>query len=336
MGFFLLDNPNPYTPQWVFPRRGTRGKLTGTCIVHTAENMIDLIGEDSGAEGTANFIRTRADYGCYHTLVDSDSIMELVPYEYETWQDSETNNWAVGISAAVRADGWITIPMARRDRIYRNLAWAAADFVKYMRDQYKIAVPFKRITGVQARAGVPGFCAHGDSGISRTDPGVQFDWAKFFRFAAEELKKMDGVTITPASNDTEVSDVKMNPIEDQVVPAKAIALGKDKGWYLKDDSLKSNINLAIGGPGYYTGTLFVQGKGLMDGERLEVQLFIVNGAKRSGYYTQDITGSTDGTFKGVFAIDQKISSGSRLEVLVTSSGETTELTVWGTKAVVLS
>src|SRR5687768_475073 len=137
MGFYLLDNPNPYTAQWVFPRRGIRGKLTGTCIIHTSESIIDHLGPDAGAESTANFIRTRYDYGCYHTLVDSDSIMELVPYEYETWQDSETNNWAVGLSAAVRAGEWNTIEPGRRDRIYRNLAWAAADFVKYMRDAYK-------------------------------------------------------------------------------------------------------------------------------------------------------------------------------------------------------
>lgn len=335
MGFYLLDNPNPYTPQWVSPRRGIYGKLSGTCIVHTAENIIDLVGEDTGAEGTANFIRTRSDYGCYHTLVDSDSIMELVPYEYETWQDSETNNWAVGISAAVRADGWNTIPMARRDRIYRNLAWAAADFVKYMRDAYRINVPFKRITGAQARARVPGFCAHGDSGINRTDPGVQFDWAKFFRFAAEELKKMDGAAPAPSVTQ-ETSDMTVKPIEEQVAPSTSIKLGKDKAWYLKDKDLKVNANFADGGAGYYTGTLFIQGKGLGDGERLTVQFFVVTGTRRSGYYTQDITGSADGTFAGHVNIDQSVPAGSRLECSVVSSGAATELTVWGTKAVVLS
>lgn len=336
MGFYLLDNPNPYTAQWVFPRRGARGKLTGTCIVHTAENMIDLVGDDAGAEGTANFIRVRADYGCYHTLVDSDSIMELVPYEYETWQDSETNNWAVGISAAVRADGWNSIPLARRDRIYRNLAWAAADFVKYMRDQYKIAVPFKRITGQQARAGVPGFCAHGDSGVHRTDPGVQFDWAKFFRFAAEELKKMDG-TAKPASDPIkENGTMTVRPIEEQVVPAGGIKLGKDKLWYLKDKGLRANADFAEGGGGYITGSLFIQGHGLPAGKDLTVQLWVVTGTKRSGYYTQEIGGSEDGTFKGAVHIDQAVDKGSKLEASVVTNADAAVLTVWGTKAVVLA
>ena len=335
MGFYLLDNPNPYTPQWVYPRRGTRGKLTGTCIVHTAENIIDHVGPDAGAEGVANFIRIRSDYGCYHTLVDSDSIMELVPYEYETWQDSETNNWAVGISAAIRAGEWNTIEPTRRDRIYRNLAWAAADFAKYMRDRYKIAVPFKRITGAQARAGVPGFCAHGDSGIGRSDPGVQFDWAKFFRFAAEELKKMDGAA--PVVTPTPTGDaMTVRPIEEQVVPSGGVTLGKDKAWYLKDPDLKVNADFANGGGGYITGTLFIQGTGLPDGKELTVQFFVVTGTRRSGYYTQDIPGGEDGTFKGHVNIDQNVPKGSRLEASVASNADATVLTVWGTKAAVLS
>lgn len=334
-GFYLLDNPNPYTPQWVYPRRGTRGKLTGTCIVHTAENIIDLIGEDAGAEGTANFIRVRSDYGCYHTLVDSDSIMELVPYEYETWQDSETNNWAVGISAAVRADGWNTIPMDRRNRIYRNLAWAAADFVKYMRDAYKIAVPWKRITGSQARAGVPGFCAHGDSGIARTDPGVQFDWAKFFQYGKEELAKMDGAKLTPATIPTKEQDMAVLPIEDQTVPANPPRLGKGLAWYLKHDDMTHNMIVGQAAPGHYVVDLFVQGTGLMDGDRLDIQFFVITGTRRSGYYTQQVAGSADGVFKGQFSLNQAVPKGSRVEIAAVSTNETTRLTVWGYKGVVL-
>lgn len=336
MGFFLLDNPNPYTPQWVYPRRGSRGKLTGTCIVHTAENMIDLIGPDSAAEDVANFIRRRADYGCYHTLVDSDSIMELVPYEYETWQDSETNNWAVGISAAVRADGWNTIPLARRLKIYRNLAWAAADFVKYMRDAYNIRVPFKRISGAQARAGMPGFCAHGDSGIARTDPGVQFDWTLFFRYAVEELAKMDGAK--PIEPIKETDDMSVKSPEFQVVPPKdkVPALKKGIGWYLKKENMTGNANLAASGPGHYVAEVFIQGSGLNVGEELEVTCMLVTGARKSGYYTQTISGTEDGTFRDSVTFNQRIEKGTEVWVLVTTSAVRTELNVWGMKALVVS
>jgi hypothetical protein len=184
MSFYLLDNAQPNTQQWGYPRRGS--SLSGTCIIHTAECAMDFDGADSSAENCAAFITGRSDYGSYHTLVDSDSIIEMVPYEYEAWQDSETNPWAVGISAAVQADNWDTIPAVRRDAIYRNLATAAADFVTYMKSK-GITVPIRRITGQEARNGVPGFCAHGDSGIDRHDPGAQFDWALFFKYTSQAL-----------------------------------------------------------------------------------------------------------------------------------------------------
>ena len=180
-----LLNHNPGTQQWGFPRRGG-AQLSGTIIVHTAECAADNVGEDTSAEGCANMIANRADYGSYHRLVDSDSIIDMLPWEYEAWQDSETNNWAVGISAALRTSDWLTMPSDRRERVYRNLAQCAAEFVRYMATK-GVAVPLTRITGAQARARVPGFCAHGDSGVARSDPGAAFDWAKFFAYTAQAL-----------------------------------------------------------------------------------------------------------------------------------------------------
>jgi hypothetical protein len=196
MTFYLLDHKQPNTQQWGYPRRGA--SLSGTCIIHTAECAMDFDGADSSAENCASFINGRFDYGSYHTLVDSDSIIEMIPYEYEAWQDSETNPWAVGLSCAVQADNWHLIPADRRDGIYRNLAWAAADFVTYMATK-GITVPLRRITGAQARAKVPGFCAHGDSGVDRHDPGAQFDWALFFTYTAQAL---GGATLAPQSTTT--------------------------------------------------------------------------------------------------------------------------------------
>lgn len=190
MGFYLLDNSSvngTQWQQWTYPRRGA--SLSGTCIIHTAESVLDNVGPDAGAEDCAAFIARRTgSYGSYHTLVDSDSIIELAPYEYETWQDSETNNWAVGLSAACRTTDWATMGEAKREGYYRNLAWAAADFVKYMKEAYEINVPRRRISGQEARNRVPGFAAHGDSGIARSDPGRDFDWNRFFRYIDEELK----------------------------------------------------------------------------------------------------------------------------------------------------
>lgn len=185
MAFYMIDNPNPTTAQGAWPRRGG-SQLSGTVIMHTSESVLDIIGPDATAEDCAAFIARRSGHGCYHDLVDSDSIIEMYPFEWETWHDSETNNWSVGISAACRTTDWATMPEARREGFYRNLAWCAADFVKYMKTK-GITVPLRRITGAEARNRVPGFCAHGDSGIARTDPGKDFDWAKFFKYTQEAL-----------------------------------------------------------------------------------------------------------------------------------------------------
>lgn len=204
-GFYLLDY-NPGTRQWTYPRRGAQ--LTGTIIVHTAECAMDLEGPDDSAENCARFIANRWDWGSYHRLVDSDSIIKMVPWEYEAWQDSMTNPWAVGISAATQAGKWHTIPADRRDRIYRNLAECGAEFVRYMKLK-GIAVPLRRISGAEARARKPGFCAHGDSGVSRSDPGAGFEWDLFFRYVSEALSgtiSVQGSIITPAEEEPKDED----------------------------------------------------------------------------------------------------------------------------------
>lgn len=147
---------------------------------------MDLDGGDDSAENCARFIANRADYGSYHRLVDSDSIVDMLPWEYEAWQDSETNPWAVGISAALSASRWLEVPPARREGFYRNMAHCAADFVRHMASK-GVTVPLRRISGHEARSGVAGFCAHGDSGVSRSDPGTQFDWETFFRYTKQAL-----------------------------------------------------------------------------------------------------------------------------------------------------
>lgn len=243
MGFYLLDNSSvngTQWQQWVYPRRGA--KLSGTCIMHTAESVLDNAGPDAGAEDCAAFIARRTgSYGSYHSLVDSDSIIELVPYEYEAWQDSETNNWAVGISAACRTTDWATMGEAKREGYYRNLAICAADFVKYMREVYGIEVPRRQISGQEARNRVPGFCAHGDSGVSRSDPGKDFDWARFFRYIDEELKGVE--VATPEQIAAAVLAQKFTNRY-----GVAISLADQLGWMdMNINDTKSAVLAAIGG-----------------------------------------------------------------------------------------
>lgn len=180
-GYIMLDTPRPDPQQGTYPRRGGY-RPSGTCIVHTTEGDWRR-----GVQALINLVLGRTDYGCYHRGCDWTDIAKLYPWIWETWQDSETNNWAVGIAAACKTSDWGNMPADIEDGFYRNMSRMAAEFVIYMRDEYGVTVPLRRITGAEARARVPGFCAHGDSGVARSDPGANFDWARFFRYTAEAI-----------------------------------------------------------------------------------------------------------------------------------------------------
>lgn len=187
MAVLSVGGHNPHTAQGTYPRRGGV-MLSGTCIIHTSEGNWS-----SGVNSLTNLIKTRADYGSYHRAVDWEDIAIYFDWEWEAWQDTETNGWAVGISAACRTVDWgkdYFIANGVEEGFYRNLARCAADFVVYMKSSKGITVPLRRITGAQARARVPGFCGHGDSGISRSDPGVNFDWPRFFKYVSEALNPL--------------------------------------------------------------------------------------------------------------------------------------------------
>ena len=232
-GYILVDSPNPNTPQGVYPRRGG-AQLSGTCIVHTSEGPWR-----AGVDALTRLVRTRADHGCYHQACDWEDIARYYPWEWETWQDSETNNWAVGIAAACKTTDWEVMPADVREGFYRNMAQMAADFVTYMASK-GVTVPLRRLTGWEARAGVPGFCAHGDSGVYRTDPGSQFEWTKFFTYTAQALGSAAITTqgtITPEEDDMYTEeDRKRDNRQTQILEAMEADNLRNVTKYIKGDA----------------------------------------------------------------------------------------------------
>jgi hypothetical protein len=113
--------------------------------------------------------------------------------------------------------------------------------------------------------------------------------------------------------------------------AGATELGAGKTWYLKDKNGKVNLNLAsgTGGLGAYDVDLFLQGTGLPAGESISVQFLLVEGSKRSSYFTQKIHGSKDGAFRGNARFKMPILKAARLEVAVTSTVAGPDLTTYG-------
>ena len=178
--YFLVKH-QPLTPQF---RRSRRAEVSGAIVVHVSDGPPDLILPDAGAEGVASWIAQRPGPGSYHTMVDSDSIIHLVPFQWEAYGEATGGNrWALHLSIACRADGWADYPPEWVDSAIRNAAAAAWEMSKYVHSITGEYVPERRITSAEYRAGVPGFISHArvDPG-RRTDPGRNFPWEMFFRY----------------------------------------------------------------------------------------------------------------------------------------------------------
>lgn len=170
MAAYLTVHP-PVRDQWY--ERRTRA-LTGCTVLHSAENAFDEIGADNGAEGVAEFCRTRTTPGSYHDIVDSDTAIYLVDYVHGAYHDGTgSNNWALSLSFAVRTIDWARMTATKRAAILRQ---GALRFVAQQQWRKANGFPLTRlryITKAQSDAGESGLCCHGwrDPG-RRSDPGV--------------------------------------------------------------------------------------------------------------------------------------------------------------------
>jgi hypothetical protein len=185
MAVYLEDHP-PARQQYLAPRRAA---VTGAIVVHTAENVTDLDGPDSGAEGVAAFIASRADAGSYHSVVDSDSIVRVGRYEWEMFHDGTGGNrWSLGLSFACRAAQWPVLPERWFQGALRNGAVEAANMARWVASTVGVAVPAQRISAQEYRAGAPGFIGHAEiDPTRRSDPGAGFPWDEFLVLYAQVI-----------------------------------------------------------------------------------------------------------------------------------------------------
>lgn len=173
MAAYLIDR-KPARDQFAARTTWAKSKLTGLTVLHTAEGVMDTVGPDTGAEATAEFIRTRKDPGSYHDLVDSDSWLPLVPYHLGAYQDGTgSNGFALSISFACKTTDWARMSPAKRRGFLHQGARAFANQQLYLRSVGAPLTRLRLISKAQSDAGMSGLIYHGhrDPG-RRTDPGT--------------------------------------------------------------------------------------------------------------------------------------------------------------------
>lgn len=181
-----LEEHRPHLTQF---RRRT-AKATGLVVIHTAESILDTIGPDTGAESVARFMVSRTNYGSYHDLVDSDSALQLVPYDCAAFQDGTgSNHVALSISFACRTSDWSRMSSEKRAAFLHQGAVAFHRQQAWLRDNKRPTTPLRRITRLQSEAGVAGFISHAERDPARrTDPGADFPWDEFFTACSQDAE----------------------------------------------------------------------------------------------------------------------------------------------------
>jgi hypothetical protein len=164
MGYYLLEHP-PVQQQF-YPNRVS--PWTGGVLIHTAENVMDSVGPDTGAENVAAYIARRQDYGSYHILADSDSVIEMMPATYTAFHCAAQgyNSVTVGVSYACR-----TVDLNPDSDWFRNATnLIAGTLVRWFRDANIDPVQAARFVPATETRLRPGFSTHGEAQpVDRSD-----------------------------------------------------------------------------------------------------------------------------------------------------------------------
>lgn len=193
MTYLLLSHPNPVAVVNDDGRYWGHAEMSADprCVtLHTTESLADVIGEDMGAENIANYFATTTTPSSYHTVVDSDTTVRLLPAgldgttPHTAFHCYQRNTANLGVAIAMRAATWGSLPPAWETAALERAATETALLC------VRWSLPVVRIGQAEFDAGGRGISGHGLlQPEDRTDPGAQFPWA---RFLALVQAKVDG------------------------------------------------------------------------------------------------------------------------------------------------
>lgn len=144
-------------------------------VIHTAENIPDLIPPDHGAENVAAYFSVTSRPASAHTVLDADSLIRLLPDEAVAFHVIGYNTRGWGLEIATQARKWSALP----DDYAAVLLNAAAKETARVATKYGIPVAFR--TKPQIDQGLPGITGHTDLDPNRrSDPGfTEQQWFEF-------------------------------------------------------------------------------------------------------------------------------------------------------------
>ena len=190
---YLLDHGQRV--HW-YPTRNTcqHGQGIHLIVFHTAENLPDFNPPDTGAEAIARYGATTDRSVSWHSTVDSDSIIPMLPDDHTAWHVRDYNRCSLGVEMATKAAEWVNTPPSWRLDILENCARVVADWSKAH------AIPLRKLSKQEADQGLKGLIFHSDlDPTRRSDPGPAFP---LYYVIQEAQKLLTGTPVMGAAKAT--------------------------------------------------------------------------------------------------------------------------------------
>lgn len=181
-GFHLLDHPNPYGHNYHTSRiacqHGVKPPmLPHLIVVHTAESLPDFEGSDTSGEALSKYASTTARSVSWHSTVDADGTIPMLPDSYVGAHVVNYNRCSVGMEFATKAHMWVEAAQ-KYPAWYAGIMGQGANQVAWWCKTHYI--PAVRLTKAEADMGKRGVIDHARlDPARRTDPGAAFAWERF-------------------------------------------------------------------------------------------------------------------------------------------------------------